>query len=669
MIYEPSVSAAVIFFVFVGITLGISFWLGRKAQSSQGYFAAHGQIPWFVNGVAFAGDYLSAASFLGICGMIAFYGYDGFLYSIGYLAGWIVALFVIAEPMKRLGKFTFADALDAKFQSPGIKLAAGISTLAVSVFYLIPQMVGAGVLVQPLLGFDHWVGVVIVGVTVILIVVTAGMVSTTWVQFIKGTLLVVFSAILTLMIFSQGFQTTGGGNDGYVFRQLGPYEAEEGTTIDQASVAKQLVDEIGETLVPADGDWGATSFIRTRNTESNKVTAWQIRLPGHDLSAEELAAAKLTPHAYAFEAQTVGKDADGNVLVNGEIKGTKRGEPELHPVGHISKLPGGVDKTGPVGPLSFFSTLQESEVVLWGSQKIKEADGTTTTVYFQKPTPGAHVLRPGEHPKFKGIREEAFLGKLNFLSLMLALFCGTASLPHILIRYYTVKDAAAARKSTIVGIGSIGFFYVLTLYMGLGAMTSGGMDVTNSNMAAPLLARSMNELLFAAISAIAFTTVLGTVSGLILASAGAVTHDLMSSYFKIEMDDHKKVRVAKIASVIVGAIAIALGIKFEGMNVSYLVGWAFSVAASANLPSLIMILFWKGVTKQGVIAAVVVGMFSSLGWILCSADSMDKVFGLSAEDALVPFGQPGIVTIPLGFITLIAVSLLTKQADSEPAAA
>ena len=151
MIYEPSSSAVVIFLLFVGLTLGLSFYLGRKAQSSAGYFAAHGQIPWFVNGVAFAGDYLSAASFLGICGMIAFFGYDGFLYSIGYLAGWIVALFIVAEPMKRLGKFTFADALNSRFDSPGIKFAAGVSTLAVSVFYLIPQMVGAGVLVQPLL--------------------------------------------------------------------------------------------------------------------------------------------------------------------------------------------------------------------------------------------------------------------------------------------------------------------------------------------------------------------------------------------------------------------------------------------------------------------------------------------------------------------------------------
>jgi cation/acetate symporter len=638
VIYEPSVSAAVIFFVFVGITLGISFWLGRKATDSKGYFAAHGQIPWFVNGVAFAGDYLSAASFLGICGMIAFYGYDGFLYSIGYLAGWIVALFVIAEPMKRLGKFTFADALDAKFQSPGIKLAAGISTLAVSVFYLIPQMVGAGVLVQPLLGFPHWAGVVIVGVTVIMIVVTAGMVSTTWVQFIKGTLLVIFSAILTVMILNRGFSVA----------------TEEQTGL-RTIAFPDGVPEDWTRFVDQEDKW--SNFIRFKD-ESNRIRIFTQFDRDTDKGRE----------TWLLEAQYTSTDKDGTVFVNGEPKGKKKGEPELHPVGHISKLPGGVDETGPLGPLSFFSTLQESEVVLWGSEKIKEGDDQTTTVYFQKPTLGSQVLRPGEHPKFKGIRGKDFIGKLNFLSLMLALFCGTASLPHILIRYYTVKDAAAARKSTIVGIGSIGFFYVLTLYMGLGAMTSGGMDVTNSNMAAPLLARSMSELLFAAISAIAFTTVLGTVSGLILASAGAVTHDLMSSYLKIEMDDHEKVRVAKLSSVVVGAIAIGLGILFEGMNVSYLVGWAFSVAASANLPSLIMILFWKGATKEGVITAVVVGMISSLGWILCSAETMNSVFGFTGHAGFVPFGQPGIVTIPLGFITLVVVSLLTRKPEPEAAA-
>ncbi|MCB9873228.1 MAG: cation acetate symporter [Planctomycetaceae bacterium] len=634
MIYEASYVAVAIFFAFVAVTLGISFYLGGKAKSSQGYFAAHGQIPWFVNGIAFAGDYLSAASFLGICGMIAFYGYDGFLYSIGYLAGWIVALFVVAEPMKRLGKFTFADALDAKFNSPGIKLAAGISTLAVSVFYLIPQMVGAGVLVQPLLGFPHWVGVVIVGATVIVIVVTAGMVSTTWVQFIKGSLLVLFSGILTVMIWARGFETSEGGDDGHVFRTLS-FDA-----------------EVPQDQWPLPTDLAGGS-VRTLNGDATKRTFIAI---GATMWSVEAVPGKMILH----EAQTMQKRSDGTVLVNGEPKGVKKGEPELHPVGHISKLPDGQQKTGSLGPLSFFSTLQKSEVVLWGKDTVLGENGEAVTVYFQKPTPGSQVLRPGEHPSFKGIRSEKLLDKLNFLSLMLALFCGTASLPHILIRYYTVKDESSARKSTIVGIASIGFFYVLTLYMGLGAMTSGSMDVTDSNMAAPLLARSMNEWLFAAISAIAFTTVLGTVSGLILASAGAVTHDLMSSYLKIEMSDHEKVRIAKISSVVVGVIAVVLGIQFKNLNVSYLVGWAFSVAASANLPSLVMILFWKGVTRQGVISAVLVGMISSLGWILLSADTFTGVYGLSADQAIVPFSQPGIVTIPLGFLTLIVVSLMTR---------
>ena len=639
MIYEASYVAVVVFFLFVAVTLGISFYLGSKAKSAHGYFAAHGQIPWFINGVAFAGDYLSAASFLGICGMIAFYGYDGFLYSIGYLAGWVVALFVVAEPMKRLGKFTFADALDAAFQSRGIKLAAGISTLVVSIFYLIPQMVGAGSLVQPLLGFPHWAGVVLVGLTVIVIVVTAGMVSTTWVQFLKGSLLVIFSAILTMMILARGFETRDGGIDGHAFRTLGPFDA---------NIAPDKwpwpADMEGRAIVSLTGEKSKKQFVQV-----GKAT-WSVEPDG---------AGKVFLH----EAQTT-KRQNGVEFVNGQPKGNEKGEPELHPIGHVSKLPGGKSSTGRLGLISFFSTLQQSEVVLWRNDTIKDSSGSETTVHYQKPTPGSRILRPGEHPRFKGIRSDKAIDKLNFLSLMLALFCGTASLPHILIRYYTVRDAAAARKSTIVGIASIGFFYILTLYLGLGAMTSGALDLTDTNMAAPLLARSMNEWLFAAISAIAFTTVLGTVSGLILASAGAVTHDLMSSVLNIEMSDYEKVRVAKITSIVVGVIAIALGILFKGFNVSYLVGWAFSIAASANLPALVMVLFWKGVTRQGVIAGIVVGLTSSLAWILLSADTFDKVYGLPPSDALVPFSQPGIVTIPLGFLTLIVVSLMTTKKRS-----
>ena len=210
MLHATSPLAIAIFAAFVAGVLWLSFRLGRKGQSAQGYYAAHGQVHWLVNGVAFAGDYLSAASFLGICGMIAFSGYDGFLYSIGFLAGWVVALFVIAEPIKALGKFTFADALDARFNSRGIKLAVAISTLVVSVFYLIPQMVGAGSLVTPLLGLPHAAGVILVGVAVTIIVVTAGMVSTTWVQFIKGSLLVFFCGILTLLILNRGLAVNAG---------------------------------------------------------------------------------------------------------------------------------------------------------------------------------------------------------------------------------------------------------------------------------------------------------------------------------------------------------------------------------------------------------------------------------------------------------------------------
>ena len=647
MIYEAATEAVVLFFLFVGFTLGLSFWLGRKAKSSAGYFAAHGEIPWFVNGIAFAGDYLSAASFLGICGMIAFYGYDGFLYSIGYLAGWIVALFVVAEPMKRLGKFTFADALDAKFNSKGIRVAVGISTLVVSIFYLIPQMVGAGALVQPLLGFEHWQGVMLVGAVVILIVVTAGMVSTTWVQFLKGSLLVVFSAILTWLILDRGFAVKSGGGDGHTFVTYTVPRAIldiHGTPLEQLG---------GRRIVAPEGAWAdASDFVRLQDTQTDRITLWHIE-------SEE--GAEMVD---VVEAQSVTRRTGQPDLVNGQELGTKKGEPELHPVGFISRLPDGRESTGPVGLGSFFSILQQSEVVLWRSKAIEITEDETTTIYYQKKTLGSHVLRPGEHPRFAGIRESGSesWGRLNFVSLMLALFCGTASLPHILIRYYTVKDQKSARKSTIVGIASIGFFYVLTLYLGLGAMTSGALDVTDTNMAAPLLAKSMNTWLFAAISAIAFTTVLGTVSGLILASAGAVTHDLVSNFRSEPLSDAQQVRLAKISSVFVGGIAIVLGIVFRGMNVSYLVGWAFSVAASANLPSLVMILFWRGVTRQGVITAVSVGMVSSLGWILLSADTFQKVYG-SDSGGYTPFTQPGIVTIPLGFVTLVMVSLMTRRVE------
>ncbi len=638
MIYQPSWDVVAVFAVFVAITLGLSFYFAAGTRSAKGYFAAGGSIHWFVNGVAFAGDYLSAASFLGICGMIAFYGYDGFLYSIGYLAGWVVALLVIAEPLKRLGRYTFADALDARFQSPAIKLSAGVSTLAVSIFYLIPQMVGAGTLIKPLLGFEHWVGVVLVGTVVMLIVVTAGMVSTTYVQFLKGSLLVFFSTILTAMILQRGLKTE-------------PYEGFRPPIITPAADrAAFLALSPSAIVLPDEAGWKDRPYIRRKDPSTGEVSVWRELepRPGDLLYAE---------------CQTVTKSKTGETLVNGQPQGRGTGQGDLYPVGNISRLPGDISATGPVSPLQYFSTLQQSEIILWTEDKTKidEADGSKTTVYYPKPTSGSAVLLPGGSPTFKGLHEDDPMAKLNFLSLMLALFGGTASLPHILIRYYTVKDQAAARKSTVVGIGTIGFFYVLTFIMGLGAMTSGSLDVTNSNMAAPLLAKSFGELLFALISAIAFTTVLGTVAGLIVAASGAIVHDLLCGFCEVAMADHQKVRVGRIGAVVVGCIAIVLGIIFKNMNVSFLVGWAFSVAASANLPSLVMLLFWKRTTRQGITAAILVGMVSSLTWILLSGDTYKDVYGLTPDQAIVPFSQPGLVTIPLGFLTLVVVSLLTYR--------
>jgi cation/acetate symporter len=637
MIHATSWIAILVFLIFAGSVIGISFYLGSRAKSASGYFAAGGGIHWFVNGIAFAGDYLSAASFLGICGMIAFFGYDGFLYSIGYLAGWIVALFIIAEPLKRLGRFTFADALDNKFNSRGIKLAAAISTLVVSCFYLIPQMVGAGALVQPLLGFPHYVGVIVVGLIVTTIVATAGMVSTTWVQFIKGSILVALCAAITVMLLFRGVTTKPTDANGKPVRIL----RHDVPVAEVTGVA-------GSAVLPEDGAWAGKPYVRVKDS-AGRVAVW--RKEGALLS----------------EAQTLTVLKDGRKLANGLPRGKGAGEADLLPVGYASKLPGGVEQTGPLGPISFLTTMQDSEVILWNSDKIAGADGSTTTVYYQKPTTGKDFMAPGSSPTFKKVRSEKFFDKLDFLSLMLALFCGTASLPHILIRYYTVKDQLSARKSTVVGIAAIGFFYVLTLFLGLGAMTSGALDVTDSNMSAPLLARSLNEFLFAVLSAVAFTTVLGTVSGLIMAASGAVAHDLMTNFLKIRMDDFQKVRAAKIAAMCVGVLAICLGILFQKMNVNFLVGWAFNIAASANLPALVMLLFWKRTTKQGITAAIVVGMISSLGWILLSAQAYKDVYGIDPANAIVPFSQPAIVTIPLGFLVLVVVSLMTPRPAEKPA--
>jgi cation/acetate symporter len=487
MNYEFRVLAFSLFLIITLSTLVISFVLSRRVKTSAEYYVADGKVRWFTNGIAFAGDYLSAASFLGIAGMVAFAGFDGFMYAIGFLAGWIVALFLIAEPLRKIGKYTFGDALAYRFPSKRIRLMASISALLVCIFYLIPQMVGAGSIVQPLLGLPYEVGVVIVGVVVIVITASAGMVATTWVQFIKGFLLLISTFALTIGTL--------------ILAGMGPIE-----------------------------------FI------------------GHFIRNPEI------------------------VLPSGKI----------------------------VSGIAFMS-------------------------------PGLKFNAP-----------------LDFISLALALILGTASLPHILIRYYTISKPSEARKSTVVAIGAIGLFYIMTLYLGLGSNFFRVFDPANQNLSAPLLAERIGgEFFFAFISSVAFATILGTVAGLIISAAGAVSHDIYTNLMGREGDDKKTVVVSKVSSIGVGILAIFLGITMRGQNVAFLVGLAFAVAASANLPSLIGILFWSKTTKQGIFWSMLLGLVSAILLILISPTFMGK-------NAIFPLNNPGIVSIPAGFASLFIVSLLTQ---------
>lgn len=637
MKYEASTLAIMIFLFIVAFVLFISFYFGKKAKSADGYFKAGGNVHWGVNGIAFAGDYLSAASFLGICGMISIAGYDGFLYSIGYLAGWIVALFVVAEPMKKLGKYTFTDALDSKFNSKGIQLFAALSTLVVSMFYLIPQMVGAGSLVEPLLGIPYWAGVLIVGSLVIFIVATAGMASTTYVQFLKGTLLIVFSVVLTIMILQRGISTTPVSNqeDYHIFVDL------------------EIDDITGDTITLNDESYTiSSSDVDTIKTDDY----WFIRMY---IDSKETIWEVDSENMVLKETLFITEEHGEETLYNGAV----RDEAQFFLVGHMSEVNGSTTgETGSLGVFEFFEAIRDGKVVMWDKQVVAEGD-KVISIFYQKEVDGSKVLTPGLSFKVDSEDGATFWDKLDFVSLMLALFLGTAGLPHILIRYYTVSSPAAARKSTIVAIVAIGFFYILTMFMGFGAMVNGAIDLANSNMSAPLLARTFGIWIFAVISAIAFATVLGTVSGLIVASSGAVAHDLMDRFMGIKMNEKQKVLAGKIAAIVVGIIAMILGILFKGMNVSYLVGWAFAVAASANLPAIIMVLFWKKTTAQGIIWSIGIGLLSSMTIILLSQKTFDSVYHLVDFSSPMPINNPAIISVPLSFLAVVIVSLLTRKKE------
>ncbi len=574
-----------VFGCIIALTMFVTYLAARRVKSASQFYAAGRSVSGIQNGWAIAGDYLSAASFLGIAGLISLYGYDGFMYSVGWLVAYITVLLVIAEPCRNIGKYTLGDILAFRNDPKKSKTVAAISTIVVSIFYLTAQMVGGGVLVKTLIGIDYEVSVIAVGVLMLAYVVFGGMVATTWVQIIKAVLLVAASLILVFFTWMP-----------YGFSLPGFLEAAVSDPKIQAQVAKLLGD------------------------------------PATAMSATEL---------------------------------------------------------------------------------------------------GQRFLEPGLYLK----------NPIDQISLGMALVLGTAGMPHILMRFFTVPTAKDARTSVIWAMAIIGGFYVLTLFLGLGAAMNVGAAKISSidaggNMAGPLLAQYigggensiLGNLFLAFVAAVAFATIVAVVAGLVLASASAMSHDIWVGVVKGEhATQEEEVRAARISSIIVGIVAIVIGILAKGQNVAHLVALAFAVAASSNLPAVLLTLYWKGCNTKGVVLGMTVGALTAIGLVMVSpnmtypialraanqpiidaapakiaaaeatlaaatddasraaaqkavdgakaalAGAEAKIASVAGSDTsivglkepLITLKNPGIISIPLGFLCVLLGSLLGREKRSE----
>jgi cation/acetate symporter len=502
---DTNAEAVVIFAIVLSITLGITYWASRRMTGASTFYAAGRQITGFQNGLAISGDYLSAASFLGIAGLIFLYGFDGFLYAIGFLVAFLTVMFLLAERMRNAGKYTIADVLAFRLRERPARTAAALGTLSVAAFYLIAQMVGAGVLIQALVGIEFSVAVLITGSFMLCYVIFGGMLAATWVQIIKAVLLMM--GVLTMSIF-------------------------------------------------------------------------------------------------------VGAKVGFN-------------------------------------PIELFNRAEENT-------------GPETTFSLG---PGTFLDTP-----------------LDTVSLGLALVLGTARLPHILMRFFTVPNAVAARKSVVWAMFLIGFFYLLTTAIGFGAraiLGEAGVDAAGKggNLAAPNLAQELGggagtfggDLFLAVIAGVAFATILAVVAGLVLSASCAVAHDIWSSIIRKHTDSEKEeVWVAKLSAAVIGVIAMAVAvIGGEGLNVSFMVGFAFAIAASANFPALLLALTWQRFNTMGAVCGVVLGVVSAIFLIIVSPG----VWPGADSDTGSPIGwtlaNPGIVSIPLGFLGCIAGTLLSRERETE----
>jgi cation/acetate symporter len=499
-----NMSAIVMFVIFVGATLGITYWAAKRTKSAKDFYTAGGGITGFQNGMAIAGDYMSAASFLGISGLVYLKGYDGLIYSIGFLVGWPIILFMIAEPLRNLGKYTFADVASYRLRQTPIRTLAAAGSIATVILYLIAQMVGAGKLIQLLFGLEYEVAVLLVGVLMILYVTFGGMLATTWVQIIKAFLLLSGASFMAIAVMAH-----------------------------------------------------------------------------YDFSFGSLFA-------------------------------------------HATELKG-----------------------------------------IEIMSPGGLVSDP-----------------ISAISLAVALMFGTAGLPHILMRFFTVSDAKEARKSVFYATGFIGYFYILTFIIGFGAIVmvfqnpqyldaakqaiSGGAPILGGdNMAAIHLSHAVGgDFFLGFISAVAFATILAVVSGLTLAGASAISHDLYASVLKKgNVDSLKEMKVSKIATVILGIVAIIMGIMFEKQNIAFVVGLAFAIAASANFPILFLSMYWKKLTTRGAVIGGSLGLLTAVVLVIIGPTVWVDLLG-NAE-AIFPYKYPALFSVTAAFVGIWFFSITDSSHNAE----
>ena len=508
------------FSIFVIGTLWITKWAAGRTRSVSDFYTAGGGITGFQNGLAIAGDYMSAASFLGISAAVMASGYDGLIYATGFLVGWPILTFLLAERLRNLGKFTFADVAGYRFKQGPIRAFAASGTLVVVAFYLIAQMVGAGSLIKLLFGLDYWIAVVLVGGLMMVYVLFGGMTATTWVQIIKAVLLLTGVTFMALMIMSQ----------------------------------------------------------------------------------------------YNFSFEALFSDA---VAVKARVAAN-----------------GG--KTG-----------------------------------LEAVAAGQSIMRPGGFIK----------DPISAISFGMALMFGTAGLPHILMRFFTVPDAKQARKSVLWATTWIGYFYMLIFIVGFGAIT---LVLTNpdfadvakgeilggkgsQNMAAVLVAKAVGgDVFLGFISAVAFATILAVVAGLTLSGASAVSHDLYATVFKNgNADSASELRVSRITTLALGVVAVLLGIAFEKQNIAFMVSLAFAVAASANFPVLLLSVLWKGCTTRGAVVGGFAGLIAAVALTVLSPSVWEDTLGNAKGSALFPFTSPALFSMTIAFVTIWLVSKLDRSARGD----